>query len=81
MVGLGTNGGVTTQQVQQLMAIVGVKREVILVNTLVPPRVRPIRVYEGTDTRAFGLLIGGGRDGVSHPAGQPDAVRSRAPGA
>jgi lysophospholipase L1-like esterase len=36
IVGLGTNGGVTTQQVQQLMAIVGAKREVILVNTLVP---------------------------------------------
>ena len=34
--GLGTNGGVTTQQVQQLMSIVGAKREVILVNTLVP---------------------------------------------
>lgn len=36
LVGLGTNGGVTTQQIQQLMAIVGPKREVILVNTLVP---------------------------------------------
>jgi lysophospholipase L1-like esterase len=36
IVGLGTNGGVTTQQIQQLMAIVGAKREVIVVNTLVP---------------------------------------------
>ena len=36
LVGLGTNGGVSTQQVQQLMAVVGPKREVILVNTLVP---------------------------------------------
>ena len=36
IVGLGTNGGTTTQQVQQLMAIVGAKREAILVNTLVP---------------------------------------------
>lgn len=36
IVGLGTNGGVSTQQVQQLMAIVGAKREVIMVNTLVP---------------------------------------------
>lgn len=36
IVGLGTNGGVTTQQVHQLMAIVGSKRKVILVNTFVP---------------------------------------------
>jgi hypothetical protein len=36
IVGLGTNGGVTTQQVHQLMAIVGGKRKVILVNTFVP---------------------------------------------
>jgi len=36
VVGLGTNGGVTTDQVHQLMSIVGSKREVILVNTFVP---------------------------------------------
>lgn len=36
IVALGTNGGVTTQQVHQLMAIVGSKRRVILVNTFVP---------------------------------------------
>jgi hypothetical protein len=36
IIGLGTNGGVTTQQVQQVMAIAGAKRTVILVNTLVP---------------------------------------------
>ena len=36
IVGLGTNGGMTTQQVQQLMAIIEAKREAILVNTLVP---------------------------------------------
>jgi hypothetical protein len=36
IVGLGTNGRVTTQQVQPLMAIVRAKREVTLVNTLVP---------------------------------------------
>ncbi len=36
IVGLGTNGGVTTRQVHQLMAIVGSKRKVVLVNTFVP---------------------------------------------
>jgi len=36
VVGLGTNGGVTTAQVRQLMSIVGSKRKVILVNTFVP---------------------------------------------
>jgi hypothetical protein len=36
IVALGTNGGVTTQQVHQLMAIVGSKRKVVLVNTFVP---------------------------------------------
>lgn len=36
IVGLGTNGGVTAQQVHQLMAIVGGKRKVVLVNTFVP---------------------------------------------
>lgn len=36
IVGLGTNGGVTAQQVHQLMAIVGSKRKVVLVNTFVP---------------------------------------------
>jgi hypothetical protein len=36
VVALGTNGGVTTDQVHQLMQIVGSKREVILVNTFVP---------------------------------------------
>jgi hypothetical protein len=36
IVGLGTNGGVTTGQVRQLMAIVGRQRKVILVNTFVP---------------------------------------------
>jgi hypothetical protein len=35
-VALGTNGGVTTQQVHQLMAIVGSERKVVLVNTFVP---------------------------------------------
>jgi hypothetical protein len=36
IVGLGTNGGVTTGQVRQLMRVVGSKRKVILVNTFVP---------------------------------------------
>lgn len=36
IVGLGTNDGVTTNQVHQLMRIVGSKRKVILVNTFVP---------------------------------------------
>jgi hypothetical protein len=36
VVGLGTNGGVTSDQVHQLMGIVGPKRKVILVNTFVP---------------------------------------------
>jgi hypothetical protein len=36
IVGLGTNDGVTTDQVHQLMRIVGSKRKVILVNTFVP---------------------------------------------
>jgi hypothetical protein len=36
IVGLGTNGGVAAQQVHQLMAIVGSKRKVVLVNTFVP---------------------------------------------
>lgn len=36
IVGLGTNGGVTTDQIHQLMGIVGSKREVILVNTFLP---------------------------------------------
>lgn len=36
IVGLGTNGGVTAQQIHQLMAIVGSKRKVVLVNTFVP---------------------------------------------
>ncbi|HUN33995.1 MAG TPA: hypothetical protein VMU95_18490 [Trebonia sp.] len=36
VVGLGTNGGVTTSQVHQLMSIVGSKRKVILVNTFLP---------------------------------------------
>ncbi|HTU73797.1 MAG TPA: hypothetical protein VMG38_09785 [Trebonia sp.] len=36
VVALGTNGGVTTDQVHQLMGIVGPKREVVLVNTFVP---------------------------------------------
>ena len=36
IVGLGTNGGVSTGQVRQLMRVVGSKRKVILVNTFVP---------------------------------------------
>jgi len=36
VVALGTNGGVTLQQVRQLMAIVGSRREVVLVTTFVP---------------------------------------------
>ena len=36
IVGLGTNGGVSTQQIRQLVAIVGSKRKVVLVNTFVP---------------------------------------------
>jgi hypothetical protein len=36
IVGLGTNGGVTADQVRQLMRIAGSKRTVILVNTFVP---------------------------------------------
>jgi hypothetical protein len=36
IVALGTNGGVTSDQVRQLMSIVGSKRKVILVNTFVP---------------------------------------------
>jgi hypothetical protein len=36
VVALGTNGGVTTDQVHQLMGIVGSKRKVVLVNTFVP---------------------------------------------
>jgi lysophospholipase L1-like esterase len=35
VVGLGTNGGVTSQQVHQLMAIIGSSRKVVLVNTFV----------------------------------------------
>ena len=36
IVALGTNGGVTSDQVRQLMSIVGSKRKVILVNTFLP---------------------------------------------
>jgi hypothetical protein len=36
IVGLGTNGGVSSDQVSQLMTIVGNKRTVVLVNTFVP---------------------------------------------
>jgi lysophospholipase L1-like esterase len=36
IVGLGTNGGVTTKQARQLMVIVGDNRKVVLVNTFVP---------------------------------------------
>jgi hypothetical protein len=36
IVGLGTNGGVTTGQLHQLMGIAGSKRRVILVNTFLP---------------------------------------------
>ena len=45
IVALGTNGGVTTQQFDQLMAIVGSKRRVIVVNTFVP-----LPYEQGTNT-------------------------------
>ena len=47
VVGLGTNGTVTSQQVRQLLAVAGPRRDLVLVNTFVP------RPWEQGDNRVL----------------------------
>jgi peptidoglycan/LPS O-acetylase OafA/YrhL len=47
VVGLGTNGTVTSQEIHQLLALAGPRREVVLVNTFVP------RPWQNADNRVL----------------------------
>jgi peptidoglycan/LPS O-acetylase OafA/YrhL len=67
-----------------LLALLGALASAIAMGVLYHPGYDPTRAYEGTDTRAFGLLIGaalamvlplGGRGGIGAPRSVPADVR------
>ncbi len=51
VIGLGTNGTVTSQQIRQLLAAAGPRRALVFVNTFVP------RPWEGADNRVLAQAV------------------------